>query len=617
VKVGDAVTIQADIANTGNTGKVRAIIKIDGVQLLSQDNSSLVPLPAGSLWSVRTTYTMPNKNVTLTVEAYGWDGSNWTLNSTKTSVISMTTPGCSGVSLDPIGGAQLDPSSVTNNKVTITATVTPTGTSFPVMFIDGSGTVLGTCNTNASSGTCTYVFNSVNKAAGTYSIHAVSGIPGAVGACTSTSISIIVGTVVTQYTLTVAVNDANDGSAVSGASVLVTVAGTSVSLTKLTGADGKAAFLIDMGTASITVSKAGYNTYTTAEYVYYSKTYSVPFVPTPVVPTPGGIQFVSVPSNAAIYIDNAATSVGNTPLTVNGITAGLHSYVLKASGYNDATGVVTVLSGSVVAVYVSMPPVTPTKGSLNITSHPVMGAEIFVDNADMNRTTSGSALITDIPPGAHTYKLVLTGYKDSSGTFNISAGQTTVIDAALALLPNIGNVEISSIPSEAMVYIDNAYTNKNTPASVSNLGAGSHTYKLVLDGYKDATGTFSIIAGNVTPVDVTMVAIIATTGTLQITSAPSNAKVLIDGKDSNKITPAIIDGLSEGTHTYGLTLVGYKDAGAIVSIVAGQTKTVNVTLEQTGTTPTATGAGIGTIALAAGVVAVVMIKSKKSDKKEY
>ena len=114
VKVGDAVTIQADVVNTGDTGKVRAVIKIDGVQLLSQDNPSLVPLPAGSIWNVRTTYTMPNKNVTLTVEGYGWNGSTWTLNSTKSNVISMTAPSCSSISLDPIGGAQLDPSSTNN-----------------------------------------------------------------------------------------------------------------------------------------------------------------------------------------------------------------------------------------------------------------------------------------------------------------------------------------------------------------------------------------------------------------------------------------------------------------------------------------------------------------------
>ena len=619
MKTGDVVTIKIDVTNLGYAGKVRAVFKINGSQISSQDNASL---GVGALWSPVTTYTMPSSSVTFTAEAYSWDGSTWTMTDTRSSTIPVTAapPVCSNISIDPVGGALLDPSSSdpTKSKVTLTATVLPVGVSFPVTFVDSTGTSLGACNTTVGTGKCSIVFDSTTKVAGTYSVTAIAGARGTPSSCTSSPISIVVGVVVSQYTLTVDVRDSVTGAAVSGAAVLVASADIGDSTTKITDVSGNASFTVTMGTVSITISKAGYNTYTTAEYVYYSKTVTYSFVMTPVVPTTGSVQFVSVPSGAAIYLDGGNTGQV-TPKTIDGIKAGIHNFTFKFSGYNDSSGSVNVLSGSTVSAYLSMTILTPTTGALNITSHPVMGAEIFIDGVDMSRTTSGSALITSIPPGTHSFKLVLAGYKDTTGTFTVTAGITTFIDAPMEQLVTIGNVEISSTPSGAMVYIDGVYTNKLTPAAVAGLGAGSHTYKLTLAGYSDSNGTFTIVAGNVTPLDVVMTLLPVTTGTLQITSTPPNAIVLIDGRDSGKVTPAIVDGLTEGSHTYLLKLAGYKDYGAIIDIVAGGTKVVSVPLEQIIVTPSpvSSGIGAGTLALvAAGFIGVVMISSKKHEKQE-
>jgi hypothetical protein len=259
---------------------------------------------------------------------------------------------------------------------------------------------------------------------------------------------------------------------------------------------------------------------------------------------------------------------------------------------------------------------TPTKGSLNITSHPVMGAEVYIDGADYKVTTSGATLITDIPPGTHSYVLKLVGYTDSTGTFSITAGLTTSLDILMVPLTTIGSVQINSTPSGAKVFIGGNDTSKLTPASVLNLGVGGHNYKLTLSGYQDQSGDFTITAGAITTVDVTLVAIPPATGTLNILSVPANAKVVVDGKDTGKVTPAIIDGLSVGNHTYLLTLVGYKDSSAIVNIAAGYTKTVSINLELiAGVTPPGGGGGgtsTATIALLGiGVAAVVMLSGKK------
>jgi len=90
--------------------------------------------------------------------------------------------------------------------------------------------------------------------------------------------------------------------------------------------------------------------------------------------------------------------------------------------------------------------------------------------------------------------------------------------------------------------------------------------------------------------------------------------VFIDSKDVNKVTPAIIDNLVEGSHSYSLTLVGYKDVGAIVSIVAGFTKVVNVNLEQTAVAPQV-GQVWETVALVGlGIAAAVILSGKENNK---
>ncbi len=180
----------------------------------------------------------------------------------------------------------------------------------------------------------------------------------------------------------------------------------------------------------------------------------------------------------------------------------------------------------------------PTAGSLNVSSTPA-GARVYIDNADQGAVTPTT--INNIPAGSHTVRLVLSGYQDWTGTANIVAGQTASITATLVPItptlkwlcsgapdyacsqsingtyntqaecqaactaPNTGSLNVSSTPAGARVYVDNADLGSVTPAVITNLTSGNHTYRLVLSGYKDAAGTFMIASGQTTAVSVPMV----------------------------------------------------------------------------------------------------------------
>lgn len=67
-------------------------------------------------------------------------------------------------------------------------------------------------------------------------------------------------------------------------------------------------------------------------------------------------------------------------------------------------------------------------------------------------------------------------------------------------LPTTGSVSISSSPIGAEVFIDGSDQGVSTPASITSLPPGAHTYKLTLAGYNDYTETFTITAGQTTTV---------------------------------------------------------------------------------------------------------------------
>lgn len=478
---GASFTIKAQISNSGPSGKVRAVFKVGGTQI-SDQNSTLDTFPGGGLWEPVIAYTMPNATITITVEAYGWDGTKWVLTHTQSITRTPSAVPCTGVTLTPVAA-----SIKAGEKVTFTAAVTPSTTAFDVQFKDRVGTVLGTCRT--SGGSCTFIWDSAGKAMGTYYVKAYV----IEGTCVSTESTILLSPAINQWNVNIYVRDTVTTAPVGAATVVINTQ------SKQTDAAGYVQFRVTEGTIDITISKTGYNTFTTAEYVFSDKTVNYPLSPVGVVK--GNIQFVSVPSNAEIFIDGADQGV-KTPFTVTDLPVGIHTFALKLAGYNDTAGSVTVLGGSVVQVYAELSPSTPTTGSLYIASVPGE-AEIFIDGADQGVKTPST--ITNLTQGSHTVKLTKTGYTDLTGSVTITAGTTSYLSATLTILPGIGTLEISSVPVGARVFIDGADALKVTPATITNLSSGVHTYKLVLSGYKDATGTSTIESGMTTIVSVPLI----------------------------------------------------------------------------------------------------------------
>ena len=75
-----------------------------------------------------------------------------------------------------------------------------------------------------------------------------------------------------------------------------------------------------------------------------------------------------------------------------------------------------------------------------------------------------------------------------------------------------GNVSFVTVPPDADIYLDGTLRGVKTPATITNLPSGYHPYKLILSGYKDATGTVRIEAGTTKTVSVSLTKVEAAIG---------------------------------------------------------------------------------------------------------
>lgn len=162
--------------------------------------------------------------------------------------------------------------------------------------------------------------------------------------------------------------------------------------------------------------------------------------------------------------------------------------------------------------------------------------------------------------------------------------------------PAFGSAGVTSDPSGANVYLDNAYKGL-TPLTLDAVPNGNHILIIRLNGYDDVSRTITVM-GNLQPVSVALTrletsnpTVAATTkttgsvtvkpgqtvvapepdsGSLSVTTSPPGAQVYIDG-EMKGVTPTTIPGLSGGSHSVNLILAGYSTMKTTITIERGTT----------------------------------------------
>jgi|GEM_PF-1239956 hypothetical protein len=140
--------------------------------------------------------------------------------------------------------------------------------------------------------------------------------------------------------------------------------------------------------------------------------------------------------------------------------------------------------------------------------------------------------------------------------------------------PSTGTLLVSSTPSGAQVLINGRLVG-NTPLTLELL-PGTYNLELRLSGYNPLRTSFTIQAGQVTQLNLPLVAIPPPTGVLAVDSNPRGAEVLLDGRLVGA-TPLNLS-LNPGTYTVELKRGGFSPFRTLVTIQAGRTTRLSINL---------------------------------------
>jgi PKD repeat protein len=216
----------------------------------------------------------------------------------------------------------------------------------------------------------------------------------------------------------------------------------------------------------------------------------------------------------------------------------------------------------------------------------------FGDGSPVSHEKNPAHTYTTGSPEGTVYAVTLTVTGSCPGETN-----TVKRPNIIRIFDKVGFLTLASTPGGAAVIVDGKFLG-NTSTTTSEglpLVPGSHTVLLTLDGYRDYSATVTIVNGDKTQIapvlektTSTPAAYPSATGSLQITTTPDGASVSIDGA-SKGTTPLTVPGLAAGSHTVRLTKVGYTDYTGTLTLPAGKTTLLNITLVAApGTTTTTT-----------------------------
>jgi len=139
---------------------------------------------------------------------------------------------------------------------------------------------------------------------------------------------------------------------------------------------------------------------------------------------------------------------------------------------------------------------------------------------------------------------------------------------------------VDSTPAGAEITFDGSPLCQS-PCTLTGIAPGTHSIVASKNGFSGATRNISLTAGANATIALQLEALSAM---LSVASTPAGAAIVVDGKDSGRLTPSQLSLSSPGAHTVTLRRYGYLEASNSISVGAGQTASLNLALTALGNT---------------------------------
>jgi len=219
---------------------------------------------------------------------------------------------------------------------------------------------------------------------------------------------------------------------------------------------------------------------------------------------------VETSPNAEVYLDDqyAGRASPEGRLVIGNPKRGEHNLLVSLAGKRDFQRKITVVAGKEVKIAATL---TDLPGSIMVKT--TAGAEVSLDNSSRGvADASGQLTVSEVAPGVHAVRIAAPGKKDFSQTVNVSSGQETRVEAALADLP--GSILVRTTPG-AEVSLDNSsrgVTDTSGQLTVSEVAPGVHALRIAAPGKKDFSQTVNVSSGQESRVEAALFDLGPTTG---------------------------------------------------------------------------------------------------------
>ena len=205
--------------------------------------------------------------------------------------------------------------------------------------------------------------------------------------------------------------------------------------------------------------------------------------------------------------------------------------------------------------------------SLEVTSAP-SGAIVWVDHANRGVTP---LTLTDLEPGAHLLQVTKEGF--APAYVSVSLERAVPKRVPFELSRQTGLLLVVTDPVGCDVS-ENGVSLGTTPLLLTNLQVGNHRLSVASPGYQ--TKELDVVLEGRTPLrrEVTL---LSDSGTLQMTSDPSDAEVFVNGISRGK-TPCKVDRIPGGQVTLEVKAEGFKPYTSTVSMAPGEVQAIDARL---------------------------------------
>ena len=269
------------------------------------------------------------------------------------------------------------------------------------------------------------------------------------------------------------------------------------------------------------------------------------------------------PKEAMVYIDDVYEA-GTDGTVQKFLPFGRHTYRVDYALYHAEAGQVELSSDRRTELSVRL---RPAYGFVEVNSEPESGARVLIDGEDVGVTPYKSDRLKS---GEHRIEVLKAMYAPSSLQVEVTDG--AVVPVLLKMSANYGTLTLTTDASSE-IWVNNE--KKGEGEWKGRLNAGMYVVEVRRASHRTLRQSLEVKAGEERI--VALESPVPVYGTLNISSTPGDAEILLDGK-SYGTTPQILKDILIGGHTLELRKTGCASVTQSLTVEEGKVLPVHLDL---------------------------------------